>query len=279
MRLTDFTFPHPVLTSFTDDVDSHINSEQSITELKDKYIVSVNFETDNQDLINFLENEIAVNVCEVMCTGTVYRKIYSTNEQEVEFSIPKKDVRGKVYFDCYLLSDQDLGQYNISSCHIDYADYNFAIEKGDLLGYYGRFEFHADINYEKLRAVSSFLQIEEDETVSEAVFVLEGPKIIVKLPTEDYKIYGKSTIGRNESYVSIFHSSIVLSALIYALYNIDDYRERAWAGVIETRMDEDELKKLSLEEKSLVPIIAQKLLGRPITRLMNQLDYINTKIS
>lgn len=279
MRLTDFSFPHPVLTSLTDDVDSNIKCENSITETKDDYLVSIIFETDNVDVNNFLKKQVAVNVCEITCSGTMLRKIYSTNKNELEFSISKKEVRGTVFFDCYLLSDQEISQYSISKIHPDYSGRNFYIDKGDILGFYGSFKFNADVNYLKLKAVSSFLQIEQDKTVSEAVFVLEEPKIIVKLPEEAYKIYGKSTIGRNENYTSIFHSSIVLPALIYALFNIDDYRDRAWASVIEMRMKQEELNNFTLDEKNEIPIIAQKLLGQPITRLINRLDYINTKIS
>lgn len=34
---------------------------------------------------------------------------------------------------------------------IDYNGYNFEIEIGDVLAFFGEFNFNADINYEKLR--------------------------------------------------------------------------------------------------------------------------------
>ena len=73
----------------------------------------------------------------------------------------------------------------------------------------------------------------------------------------------------------VFHSSIVLNALLIALYNLEEHKDYLWADVIKYRLDnEPQFKNLSVEEKENVPEIAQKLLGNPFERLISGLINI-----
>lgn len=275
MQLSNFVFPHPVLSKYTDDIVGSINCEQSIIEKTEDYSVSFNYELDNEQLLSLLNEGKATNICEVQCSATMYRRIHSTTEDEIELKIPRKHVRGRVELECFLISNNKKTDYKVDNCHPDYAGYDFEIEDGDLLAYYGKFSFNADIRYQKLKAVSSFLEIEPDD-VEIAEFILEEPKIIVKLPREYFEKYAQTHIGRNKEFSPIFHSSIVFSALLHALHNIKDHSERTWAEVIRTRMEEEKLSQLSLEDKSDIPRIAQQLLGKPVSRLIEGLDHVYT---
>lgn len=276
MQLSNFVFPHPVLSKYTDDIAGSIDCEQSIIEETEDYSVSFNYEMENEELLSMLKAGKAANICEVQCSATMYRQIHSTAEDEIEFKIPRKHVRGRVELECFLISREKISEYNVKNCHPDYVGYSFDIDEGDLLGYYGKFSFNADIRYQKLKAVSSFLEVVPDD-VENAEFILEEPKIIVKLPKKDFEKYAQSHIGKNEEFSPIFHSSIVFSALLHALHNIKDHFERTWAEVIKIRMkDEEELNELSLEDKSDIPRIAQQLLGKPVSRLIEGLDHVYT---
>lgn len=276
MRFDNYQFPHPVLTNFTDDVNGDPSFEEEINESKDCYSVEIAYNTNNQLLDDYLNNNMAEIICEFNCSGTVYRDSVTANNNTVSFEIRKEDVRGKVSFSNYLVAKKDIIGYSNPNAHSDYNGFTFNIETGDVLVYFGDFSFNAAINYKKLKAVSSFLKIEERSKIQLAEFDIDDDRIIVKLPEKDYSIYKKQPIAKNEDFAPVFHSSIVFSALIYALQNIDRYEGKMWADVIYTRLKEDEFKGLSLDNESGDIIkIAQILLGNPINRLLNGLDKIS----
>lgn len=103
MQITDFRFPHPVLTNFTDDINDSINYETKINETKNEYLISLNFYLENPDMSKYIIDKLAVNVCEIECSGTLYRQVKRTFSNKLEFSISKKKLIGKVYFKCFML--------------------------------------------------------------------------------------------------------------------------------------------------------------------------------
>jgi hypothetical protein len=278
MKFDNYQFPHPVLTSQTDDISGKPFFEEKIIEKNDCYTISINYKTNNDFLEDLITNSLAVIICEYTCSGTVYRDSAASSGNSVSFDIQKEDVRGKVEFYNYLVAKQDIMEYSNPNAHPDYYGFTFDIERGDVLAYFGSFSFNAAINYKKLKSVSSFLRIEERADIKLAQFDIDGERITVRLPKKDYNVYTKHSIAKKKDFVPIFHSSIVFSALIFALQNIDNHRDRMWAHVINTRLDEVEFEGLSMDNESgdLVEI-AQILLGNPISRLLSGLEEISEK--
>ena len=187
-------------------------------------------------------------------------------------------------FICLIVVKEYIYNYTNSNTHTDYNDYSFYLETGDILAYCGEFTFNADIIYEKLKAISSFMEIVENEKPDEknSTIDLNNNKIQIQLPTDLYNLYRKSTISLEEKFVPVFHSSMVLNALLIALYNIEDHKDCKWAQVIEYRLNNEKpLNEINFEDKENIPLIAQLLLGNPIERLLNGLDVITkeTKIN
>jgi hypothetical protein len=277
MNFNDVSFPHPVL-GLGDAIKSKINFNPKIVSEASVYSINLSCEHDNTDLKTLLQNGQAEFFCEATCSNTLYREIFKSITGKIKFEIPKKAVKGKVLFTCALVAKSPIANYQNSKAHPDYSGYNFEIEVGDILAVFGKFSFNADINYEKLKAVSSFMEVVEN-TDEKAEFIninLNKNKIEVQLPSDQYKLFAADTISKEPKFAPIFHSSIVFNALLYALYNFDTYKKMLWAKVIDYRLksEKNQFENLSLEEKEHIPEIAQRLLGNPFKRLINGIQLI-----
>ena len=278
MKFDNYQFPHPVLTSSTDDISGNPSLKDEIIDKGDFYSVEINYTIDNQILENYINKNYGVIICEVNCAGTVYRDSFKATGKTVSFNLDKEKVRGKVNFSSYLVVKHDVDDYTNPESHPDYDEFSFELEAGDVLAYFRDFSFNAEINYKKLKAVSSFLKIEERNDIEIADFDIDNDRIIIKLPVKDFSIYKMQPIAKNEDFAPIFHASIVFSALLYALQNIDKHENKMWTQVIETRLQEEEFSSLSLDSESGDLIkIAQILLGNPINRLLTGLENISVK--
>jgi hypothetical protein len=280
MNFDSASFPHPILSISNDDVKSKVTLSPSptITSNVDVYSIIVNYEHDNADLAALVNSGQAEFFCEATCSSTLYREIITGVSNELKLEIPKKQVKGKVSFTCALVAKSPIPNYQNSKSHSDYNGYSFEIETGDVLAFFGEFTFNADINYEKLKAVSSFMEVVENKD-DKAIYTnvdLNKSKIEIQLPSEDYKLFANDSISKEPKFAPVFHSSIVLNALLIALYTFDTHRETLWAKVIEYRLkNEKQFEHISISETENIPEIAQKLLGNPFRRLINELEGIN----
>jgi len=278
MKFNDVSFPHPVL-GIGDDINSNIgfNPEPQIISGINSYSITINCEHNNKDLTDLVNSLHAEFFCEATCSNTLYREIFKSSSKLIEFEIPKKQVKGKIDFICAIVAKLPMANYHNSKSHIDYNGYEFEIETGDILAYFGKFSFDADIKYEKLKAVSSFMEVVEnkDPKAEYTNVDLSKNKIEVQLPTEDYKIFANESISKEQKFAPVFHSSIVLNALMMALYNFDKHKELLWAKVIEYRLkNEKQFESMSINEKEDIPEIAQRLLGNPFRRVISELQVI-----
>jgi hypothetical protein len=277
MNFNNTSFPHPILSVYNDDIKSKValNPAPAITASVDAYSVIVNCEHDNADLSALVNSGHAEFFCEATCSNTLYREIVTCNSSEIKLEIPKKKVKGKVSFTCALVAKAPITNYQNSKSHSDYTGYNFDIETGDVLAFFGEFTFNADINYEKLKAVSSFMEVVKNEDLKFTNVDLNKPKIQVQLPKEDYELYANDSISKEQKFAPIFHSSIVLNALLIALYNFETQKGKTiWANAIEYRLNEKEFESISIKDKENIPEIAQRLLGNPFHRLISELQVI-----
>jgi len=278
MKFNDVSFPHPVL-GVGDAIRSKIgfNPEPEIISGGNVYSITVNCEHDNDDLVNLISKEQVEFFCEATCTSTLYRQNFRSSNSQIKFEIPKKHVKGKVSFTCLLVAKSPISNYTNTKSDPDYNGYRFEIEIGDVLAFFGKFDFDADINYEKLKAVSHFMEVVENKDPN-AIYTnvdLSKSKIEVQLPSEDYKTFASDSISKELNFAPIFHSSIVLNALMMALYNFESHEDLLWAKVIDYRLkNEKQFESMSINERENIPEIAQRLLGNPFRRLISELQVI-----
>lgn len=278
MKFNEVSFPHPVM-GVDDSISGRIglNPSPVITSMTDAYAITIFFDYENKDLDDLIDSGQAEFFCEVTCSNTLFRKIYTNTQKEIEFEIPKKQVKGKVSFTCAMVAKEIISSYQNKMFHIDYIGYSFEIERGDILAYYGEFDFNADINYEKLKAVSTFMEVVENKDL-EARYTnvdLSKSKIEIQLPSEDYNQFAQDKISKEEKFASIFHSSIVLNSLLIALYNFQANIGASWAKSIEYRLkNETDFQDISIDDPANIPEIAQRLLGNPFRRVISELHEI-----
>lgn len=277
MKFNDVTFPHPV-HGIGDAISGNtgFTKEPEINISNDSYRITIECNLENEELKTLKRESKVEFLCDVTCTNTIYRTNFVSDTSKIEIEIPKKQVRGKVEFACLLVAKENLSNYSNSKAHSDYNGYTFDLDKGDVLAFFGEFKFDADIKYEKLKAVSSFMEVVENESITFINVDLKQPKIEVQLPTNDYNAYKNDTISQEVKFAPIFHSSIVLNALLIALYNFEEHNEYLWAKAIDYRLKNEEPFKssLSIDEKENIPEIAQRLLGNPFSRLLSGLNII-----
>lgn len=271
MKFSDLSFPHPVL-GISDSISGNADiGESEINKTSNNYEFSLELNFNNKDLEQLVNENKAEFICEVTCSNTLFRHSFKSNSNRIEFAILNKLVRGRIDFICLLVAKSEINNYTNSLAHSDYDGYSFNLVEGDVLAYFGEFSFNADVKYEKLKAVSSFMEVVEKPDLEYTNIDLKKSKIQVELPSQAYNSFRSSSISQEYRFVPIFHSSIVMNALLIALYNYNDHQEYIWAQVIEYRLrNEDELKHLSIDEKANIPEIAQILLGNPFNRLLNE---------
>ncbi len=273
MNYHNIEFPYPVLRKDHDDIDGNIDYEvSSIEEREDAYLININFFIDNEDILTLIRENKAEYAIEVTCSDTLYRKMYLSTKKSMEFKILKTDVKGKVFAECFILAKKGINNYQNKKAHPDYGNFEINLSKGDVLAYFGRFDFTARIDYKKLKAVASFMEVIEGN--GETVHVnLDSDKILIELPENDFNHYKK--IGKEKTITPVIHASLVLNALLIALHNIEEYSEKLWAKALKYRLEnEQNLKKIPFDKEN-IPRIAQLLLGKPFSRLMKQLSEIS----
>lgn len=278
MNFNNISFPHPVL-GVANEVSSEIKriekDDISINPNNHCYEVKVKYTFDDEVLKQMVQDGKAEFICEATCSNTLYREIIRSEKSKITFEIPRKRVKGKVEFVCLLVANENIESYSNANFHSDYNGFSFEIEQGDILAYFGDFSFNADIKYEKLKAVSSFMEIVPNEELTYTHVDLKKPKIEIQLPTETYKLYQSGFISQEVKFAPVFHSSIVLNALLTALYNFEEHKDYLWAKVIDYRLkNEKQFKDMNFDEKENIPEIAQMLLGNPFKRLLEGLNVI-----
>lgn len=275
MNFNNVSFPHPIL-GVIDDITGETSIKSEIKATDDDYEITIILNYDNGDLLDLINDGKAEFICEATCSKTLYREIVKSNIPEIKFKISRKQLKGKVEFVGLLVAKEEITPYSNKDAHPDYHGFTFDLDQGEVLAYFGEFYFDADIKYEKLKAVSAFMDIVGKDDLNYTNIDLKKNKIEVQLPTEDFDKFRCDAIGKESAFASVFHASIVLSALLTALYNFDEHKDDyQWAKVIDYRLkNEEEFKTLSIAEKENIPEIAQRLLGNPFSRLLDGLVSI-----
>lgn len=271
MNLNNITFPYPVLGSYDDILPAPCSPEVEITQDKQFYFFNIKLGYDNVEIENIVNEGYADYVCEVTCDLTKYRRCFKSKSLHFELSIPRKSVAGKINFTCTITLNKDYQNYTNKGFHPDYIGHSFNMEPGDILGILGQFYYNADIKYDKLKAVGTFMEINETDDILPST-ILDRDKIELRLPTALYHQYKDNPAVNSKA--DVLHASVVLNSLMYALCRIDRYSGKKWAETIIYRIDtEQDLEEFRNQdpEEWRVDKLAQLLLGKPYERLFNYL--------
>lgn len=278
--------PHPVLGQFdaiSGIVEIRNKETEDIPEIEKKahhFEIDLKFYHENHAIHELVKEGKAKYLCEISCSDTLYRRTLLSRDSNFKLNIHRKDVRRTVEIEGYCVTSEKINEYTNPEMHIDYNGYTFDLDEGDLLIYFGSINFDADIQYEKLKAASSFMEIVPHEGKEDYVdYSFDTPKILIKLPLEDYNLFKMDMIRSKKEFTPIIHSSLVQNALIAALFNLKKYAEEdkvLWATTLKYRLENDaEINEGSADIDPVnIPKIVSRLLGNPVNRLLKGLEKL-----
>lgn len=284
MKNKDVCFPHPVL-GVGDAVGPKPPVKAEINEERDDFVINITVDIHNEDILKLIHDEYATFVCEIDCPSTFYREIFFPQDTTFEIRIKRRDVAKRVNIDFTVTVTKSIKNYTNSEFHPDYQGFSFDLDSGDILALV-KMHYDADIKYDKLQSAGSFMTIVPGHDEKNTVYYLHNSKIEIQLPKALYDDYRVSFNGPGK-HATIFHSSIVLNALVYALLNYDDeeYGNTLWARTLKYRIElEPRLRMYAdvLENKDPIKIMefAQALLDNPYKKLLESMhDIIDSDTS
>ena len=198
MNLNNVSFPYPVLGSYDDILPTPEEPKVEVFQDKDFYHFVIELNYNNPDIRKLVENNYADYVCEVKCEMTRYVKCYAGKILHFQIDIPRKNVAGRIVFSCTITVKRTIKDYINKGFHPDYFGHTFTMEPGDILGIFPQFYYVADIKYDKLKAVGTFMEIAETKDDIPKT-ILENDKIELLLPSELYQLYKNSPAVNSQS--------------------------------------------------------------------------------
>lgn len=275
-------YPHPVLTSTTDDyVGSTFNCKLDYKNGINEVIFNFEIEFDNDEILSLIENGKAEYLVHIECPKTFFRYTIKTTENKFNKSIADSKLNGKVNFCIFVVAKQDLTGYTNKNFNRDYCGMSFDIDKGSIMAIGGQYDCNIEKNSEELSKVQSIFTIcrYQADNQNGMEIDIEGDKIAIKLSNESFQNY--KLLSNMPTLQPVFHSMIVIPALIYTFETlkreqIESYDNRRWLSAIRRT-----LKKRNIEltdqllESTPSYEIAQKLLDLPIDRGLTAITNIN----
>ena len=242
MKLTDFAIPYPILGidgHFEDGCTCEHSFDMTLT--KSYYNFNIKLKMDNATILNLIQEGKAVYACEVDCSKTFFRKVYTTQEDSFTVQIPRVNLVGKdISFFLSVVLVKDVNAYkNPQFNQRFYAGYSFNLGIGDMLAYFGTEKFNANIKYDELRSVGSIVEVKEDKKNDFTYFDFSSDKIRIFLPTDEFRDF---KLTNNHNLADITHASIVQCALTSALFSYKENKNTDWAQILRMRVKND--KKL-----------------------------------
>ena len=279
MKYKNVSLPYPVL-GIHDDVyplleDGCLQMDDPI-KTSTEYRFGITLTQNNHDIAVLIAEGKAEYACEVTCKDTYLRRCWHSDQPRFDITIDRKEVCGHIDFQCLIVAKDSIPNYTNSNFNEDYYGFSFDLEAGDLLAVFPLAWWNTEIKFDKLYAAGSFMQIvEAAEGIEKTWFNLndDSGRILIEMPHELFEQYQR--VGN--SFPEIVHSSMVHNALVYALSNFFEYKDKGklWADSIMIRMEEPQLQGYDLSDMSQVFQVADILLQDPYKRLLDSLEKIS----
>lgn len=253
-------FPYPVLGN-RNDISGEFIPELTYTIKEDYVEIKCKFKTTNDYIFNLIKNTRAKYFIEVECGSTFYRRLETTNNDDINIKIESNLLKEKVEVQFYICSVAKIENYHPEGTHSVFDNEIFNIEVGDILALGGTVDFIVAKEFDPLKApISSIIRLVKSESRNEGDIrvIYDNEKIIVELSKKDYEIY--SQIKNNS--IEILHSALVLPILVDAIYeaNKGDDTLGVWVDKLKQICNE---RKINMDDPLSA---AQIILNNPISR-------------
>jgi hypothetical protein len=262
------SYPYPVLGN-SDDVAGIFHVKPHFTLDVETIHIEADIELQNETIEELISSHKAVFVMQVDGSSTTYRRTFNSFENTFDVLINSGDLRDKVEVSFYICAIEQIQEYDPIGTHPELAGDSTRIDAGDIIGYGGLGAFIADKSFDPLKApVTSLMKIKKASFADGPMAIEYGDQIIIRLSKNDYEKY----LQVKSIAASVLHSSIVLAALVETLYemknNGSNYTSDPWFVRIQEIC---RIRGIDFQEPLMA---AQKLLGQPVGRGLNQLTVI-----
>ena len=277
MKANDYLYPHPIL-KLDDDNDYSYKPEVSrkIAHQENSATISFEFELAklSADLLELLQKDKIQLVCEVNCSYTIYRKVFSSNRTKLSFDISDEDLKNKVDLQLLLIATEELPDFTSPNFSPDLIGQAFQIEAGDVMGI---LDTHS-IDVDALRlGISDFIKIIENTTDEFTRYELNKNSVFIKVPKSELDKFQR--LNNSPNFENIIVSILVVPALTHALHHLNEeneeaYGEKAWFRALKEQCDS--LLGMEFPDLSDIPVLVDKILQKPNSRVFLELEALTT---
>lgn len=258
-------YPYPVLAYYSDDYKDG-SFEATIDLRKDGYNIRIDFMASltNEGLKQLIQTGQARYAYHLECAQTGFREVVTTDKVSESCVLSDKKICGKLQICPFIVAVQDITGYNNPGFHDDYSGAAFEIEAGCVLAV-GR-QVNATITKET-----------EDLANTPSVFSImivgiDGQKIVIKLPLNDY--YSYKQLAKAPITQPVLNAITIIPALTYALEELkcrsieerEELSECIWYRTVRkallTKFDVD-IESDDFNQQNMV-VLAQRLINDPL---------------
>lgn len=290
MRIGRKLFPYPILNN-----NPSLNGYEKTTfslninviqEKNDFVLKQTSINTNNEIILEMIEDGLLGATVIVECSSTIYRAEFEISNKPEDIRIPIFLLREKVTISSFIYCKKTIKDFYSSDFQDDYKPYKFDLDQYTIVAADDGITINVDYEEEESKKISSiFLIINNDETENGIMKVdVTSKKIIINLSKFNFDTY--HGLKNNVVYKDVFFSLLAVPALIYALGKIkeseesdldqirNDYLwfnsiEKAYERIYKTKLTEDKYGELSSLE------FAQEVLDNPTTKSMQDLMNLN----
>ena len=286
MRIKSRLSPYPILDNYGDDyVNSSFNAEyEMITRFSEIY-GKIKFNLKNKEIQELINDDKAEFLVHIECPSTCYRKIFSSTENEIEFTLRSANLAKTIEIRTFIVLIEDVADFESVDFHPDYSGQKFNLSSHQIIaiGTGKNFNLQKDNrDLESLPSVLKIIKINNKKKGSLTVNTDNDDYIMVGLSEEVYELYAR--LGKN-LYKATSFSLILLPALLIVLQRMhankddEDYKSRHWFQVINSILEKNRitLDDFTVENDSLLTV-CQSIFADPICRSFKELDSCSERM-
>lgn len=244
----------------------------------DEYHFLIEHGLENDILKSIVDSKKASFASEVICPATNYRKVFSSFSLKQEIPIPSNELRGPVTICFYIITEEEIKNYDNPAFHEDYNSQTFDLGPSAVLAIAGEeYKFDAKKRYAGVIGFRSYIVLEPSTDTEGPMFVnYSGEIIIITLSIFDYNRISEFVRIGNPDYEVLVDSSIAFPAIVKTLYEtINEDSANAgkfWYQSLRKVADDAEID-WELSNVFEIAQIASKMPADRISETLNRVMY------
>jgi hypothetical protein len=271
MKLTEKSYPHPVVGNRDDVTDTSFQASLEMTTDKDYVYIDISITCSSSTINEHILNNNMCYLLHVDCSNTFFRKVYKFSESTYRQEIPIGYLNDLIEVNVFVIATNKINNYKIEGAHQDYGEITFDVNVADIMAVTQTVTFHIDERFDSMKRVSSIMQIVENPKPNPDLPIeidFSGQKISILMSKSDFREY--KLLKSNEILITNIVATIVFPVLLEALRvmksheysNMEDDESPKWVVVLRRK-----IRELNLKDDDF--IVVQKLLELPIKRSLS----------